>query len=382
RKALPEPEGAVRAGAAYAAPRTAAEQTLAEVWQAVLGVEKVGILDNFFELGGDSIKALQVASRLLQAGYKLVMKDLFQYPTVAALSPYLQASGKRASQEAVEGEVELTPIQRWFFGQQPADAHHSNQSVMLYRKEGFNEAALRATMQKIAEHHDALRMVFRETGSGYAAWNRGVNEGELFSLEVVDFSAMTDCAAAVEAKATAIQGGIDLEHGPLMKLGLFHCPDGDHLLIAIHHLVVDGVSWRILFEDIAAGYEQALRGETIRLPHKTDSFKTWAEQLLRYAGSPAMERERAYWQQIEQGGYAPLPKDNAEVRPLLKESDVVTVRWTAEETEQLLKQAHRAYRTEMNDLLLTALGMAIREWSGLDRVPVNLEGHGREEIIP
>ncbi|WP_246063161.1 condensation domain-containing protein, partial [Paenibacillus ehimensis] len=121
---------------------------------------------------------------------------------------------------------------------------------------------------------------------------------------------------------------------------------------------------------------------TIRLPHKTDSFKTWAEQLLRYAGSPAMERERAYWQQIEQGGYAPLPKDNAEVRPLLKESDVVTVRWTAEETEQLLKQAHRAYRTEMNDLLLTALGTAIREWSGLDRVPVNLEGHGREEIIP
>ncbi|WP_255320207.1 condensation domain-containing protein, partial [Paenibacillus elgii] len=212
RKALPEPEGGVRAGAAYAAPKTAAEQTLATVWQAVLGVEKVGILDNFFELGGDSIKALQVASRLLQAGYKLVMKDLFQYPTVAALSPHLQTSGKLASQEAVEGEVELTPIQRWFFGQQPADAHHSNQSVMLYRKERFDEAALRVTMKKIAVHHDALRMVFRlqEPGSGYAAWNRSVDEGELFSLEVLDFSAMADCAEAVEANATAIQGSINL----------------------------------------------------------------------------------------------------------------------------------------------------------------------------
>ncbi|WP_218032573.1 condensation domain-containing protein, partial [Paenibacillus elgii] len=182
------------------------------VWQAVLGVEKVGTLDNFFELGGDSIKALQVASRLLQAGYKLVMKDLFSYPTVAALSPRLQTSGKLASQEAVTGDVELTPIQRWFIGQQPADAHHSNQSVMLYRKERFDEAALRVTMKKIAEHHDALRMVFRsrETGSGYAAWNRGVDEGELFSLEVLDLSGAKDVTAVVEAKATEIQGSIDL----------------------------------------------------------------------------------------------------------------------------------------------------------------------------
>uniref|UniRef100_UPI000248D78C condensation domain-containing protein n=1 Tax=Paenibacillus elgii TaxID=189691 RepID=UPI000248D78C len=295
---------------------------------------------------------------------------------------HLQRSGKLASQEVVTGDVELAPIQRWFFGQQPADAHHSNQSVMLYRKERFDESALRVTMKKIAEHHDALRMVFRlqEPGSGYAAWNRSVDEGELFSLEVLDFSAMADCAEAVEAEATTIQGSINLQQGPLIKLGLFRCADGDHLLIAIHHLVVDGVSWRILFEDIATGYEQALRGEAIRLPHKTDSFRTWAEQLSRYASSPAMEQERAYWQQIEQSDYAPLPKDNAEVKPLLKESDVVTVRWTAEETERLLKQAHRAYRTEMNDLLLTALGMAVHEWSGLDRVPVNLEGHGREEI--
>ncbi|KAF6615892.1 AMP-binding protein, partial [Paenibacillus sp. EKM102P] len=126
RKALPEPEGSIHTGAAYVAPRTTVEQVLAAVWAAVLGMDAVGTQDNFFELGGDSIKALQVSSRLLQAGYRLNMKDLFSHPTVAALSALLRTDGKMASQEEAVGQVELTPIQRWFFEQQPADLHHSN----------------------------------------------------------------------------------------------------------------------------------------------------------------------------------------------------------------------------------------------------------------
>ncbi|MFD7523071.1 amino acid adenylation domain-containing protein [Paenibacillus chitinolyticus] len=381
RKALPEPEGSVQAEVKYIAPRTPAEQALAAVWQSVLGVDRVGLSDNFFGLGGDSIKALQVSSRLLQAGYKLVMRDLFHYPTIASLSPQLQTAGKTASQEEVTGAVTLTPIQRWFFGQNPADPHHSNQAFMQYRREGFEETALRKTIAKLVEHHDALRTVYRKTEAGYEAWNRGTEE-ELFSLEVADFTGLGNCKAAVEAKASEIQGSIDLENGPLVKLGLFRCPDGDHLLMAIHHLVVDGVSWRILFEDFAAGYEQALGGQAISLPHKTDSFQTWAGQLSRYADSGALESERAYWRQIGQLEQTPLPKDLGQAKSTLKDSDVVTVRWTEGETEQLLKQAHRAYNTEMNDLLLTALGMAVQAWTGRSRVLVNLEGHGREDILP
>ncbi|KAF6649064.1 condensation domain-containing protein, partial [Paenibacillus sp. EKM301P] len=140
------------------------------------------------------------------------------------------------------------------------------------------------------------------------------------------------------------------------KLGLFHCAEGDHVLIVIHHLVVDGVSWRILLEDLASGYEQAVAGQTgtaIRLPHKTDSFQVWAKQLSAYANSATMEWELAYWQHIEQAEASlakPLPKDFANDNARLGDSEVVTVRWTKQETEQLLKQAHRAYNTEMNDL--------------------------------
>ncbi|GMX60226.1 non-ribosomal peptide synthase/polyketide synthase [Paenibacillus elgii] len=381
RKALPAPEGGMLTKAEYIAPRTEQEQALAAVWQAVLGVERVGASDHFFELGGDSIKSIQVSSRLHQAGYKLEIRDLFKYPTIAQLSPHIREAGRRADQGEVTGEAGLTPIQRWFFGQQWDDLHHFNQSVMLYRKEGFDEAAIRQVLQKITEHHDALRIVFRRSDNGYTAWNRAIGEGETYSLEVADFRGIQAPDQAVEAKSNEIQSGIDLEAGPLVKAGLFHCSDGDHLLIVIHHAVVDGVSWRIILEDIALGYEQAAKGEAIRLPAKTDAFRSWSERLAAYAQSPAIENERAYWQRIAQTAVSRLPKDKQAASSLERDSETIVVQWNRGETELLLKGAHRAYNTEINDILLTALGMALQKWCGHDRLLVNMEGHGREPIM-
>ncbi|ASR47662.1 non-ribosomal peptide synthetase [Paenibacillus kribbensis] len=390
RKALPAPEHNVDTGVNYVAPETAIQQALAAAWGAILGIRQVGIQDNFFHLGGDSIKAIQVSSRLFQAGYKLDMKDLFKYPTIAGLSPYIQPVNRLAKQGEVTGNVVLTPVQRWFFEQQAAEPHYFNQSVMLYRQEGYDEQALRQALDQITAHHDALRMVFRSSENRYIAWNRGVGEGEPYDLESFDYrdfaTSEKDLAKIIETKCNEIQSGISLSEGPLMRLGLFRCPDGDHLLIVIHHLVVDGVSWRILFEDLATAYEQASKGErVIQLPHKTDSFQTWAEQLHAYANSPAIERERAYWKELAQAELVSLPQDyghNEHEKPLMGDSESVTAVWTSEETEQLLKQANRAYRTEVNDLLLTAVGMALQAWCGNERFLIHLEGHGREAIFP
>ncbi|MDP1513456.1 condensation domain-containing protein, partial [Paenibacillus ottowii] len=168
-----------------------------------------------------------------------------------------------SDQGEVTGNVALTPIQHWFIELQPSHPEHYNQALMLHREDRLDETALRQALQRIVEHHDALRIVFRQNADGrYEAWNRGVQEGELYSLEVVDYTDKPDFAHLLENKASEIQSSIRLDEGPLMKLGLFRCSDGDHLLVAIHHLVVDGVSWRILLEDLASGYEQALRGES------------------------------------------------------------------------------------------------------------------------
>ncbi|SCW56608.1 non-ribosomal peptide synthase domain TIGR01720/amino acid adenylation domain-containing protein, partial [Paenibacillus tianmuensis] len=385
RKSLPAPEASVQSGEAYAAPRTPEERALANILQTVLGLRTVGIHDNFFDLGGDSIKSIQVASRMMQAGYKLEMKDIFKYPTIASLSAHVRTAVRLADQGEVTGEAPLTPVQRWFFEHNPSQPQHFNQSFMIYRPDRFEEGALRQTFHKLAEHHDALRLVVQDSGSGYQVRYRAVTEGELLDLAVIDLQdrVMDDSLNHwIEEKATEIQGSIDLNAGPFVKLGLFRCADGDHLLIAVHHLAIDVVSWRILFEDFMTGYEQASKGEAIRLPLKTDSFQAWAQGLEQYTDSPALDSERAYWQQIEQASCRPLPKDYAYERPQLQDSELITLNWTPEETVQLLKQAHRAYNTEMNDLLLTALGIAIQRWSGLEDVLVSLEGHGREPIIP
>ncbi|CAH8718930.1 non-ribosomal peptide synthetase [Paenibacillus thiaminolyticus] len=380
RKALPAPEGNALTGGAYVAPRNEAERALADVWQAVLNADRVGVTDHFFELGGDSIKSIQVSSRLHQAGYKLEIRDLFKYPTISQLSLHVKPIGHTIDQGEVTGETALTPIQHWFFESSFAAPHHFNQSVMLYRKERFDEETVRQVLQKLAEHHDALRMVFRKTEQGFSQRNRAIQEGGLFTLDVFDFKGAENTAQAVEAKATDIQAGIDLEKGPLVKAGLFRCADGDHLLLAVHHAVVDGVSWRILMEDFALGYEQAGKSEEIRFPAKTDAYRTWSEQLAAYAQSPEMAKERAYWQAVEQIAVPALPKDLEADVTTQQDSESMFVRLTPEETELLLKRVHRAYNTEMNDILVTALGIAVRKWTGHERVRINLEGHGRESI--
>ncbi|QYK69501.1 D-alanine--D-alanyl carrier protein ligase [Paenibacillus sp. S02] len=380
RKALPAPEGNALIGGAYVAPRNEAERTLADVWQAVLNADRVGVTDHFFELGGDSIKSIQVSSRLHQAGYKLEIRDLFKYPTISQLSLHVKPIGRTIDQGEITGETALTPIQHWFFESSFADPHHFNQSVMLYRKERFDEETVRQVLQKLAEHHDVLRMVFRKTEQGFSARNRAIQEGGMFTLDVFDFKDAENTEQAVEAKAMDIQAGIDLENGPLVKAGLFRCADGDHLLLAVHHAVVDGVSWRILMEDFALGYEQAGKNEEIRFQAKTDAYRTWSEQLAAYVQSPEMAKERAYWQAVEQIAVPAVPKDLEADVTTQQDSESLFVRLTPEETELLLKRVHRAYNTEMNDILVTALGIAVRKWTGHERVRINLEGHGRESI--
>jgi non-ribosomal peptide synthase protein (TIGR01720 family) len=391
RQALPEPDRALPEPS-YRAPSTETETLLAAVWQEVLGADRVGIADNFFELGGDSIKAIQVSARLMARGLQLEVKDLFQYPTIEKVSHAVVPAARRSSQEPVRGEGWLTPIQRWFFNRLFVNEHHWNQAVMLFHPEGFDAARIGEALAKIAVHHDALRTVFRSRtidglGSEPVPYVRGPEEGPLYTLERFDLTAETnasDLAHIVEGEANRIQRSFRLQEGPLLKAALFHTRDGDHLLLAAHHLVIDGVSWRILFEDLAAAYGQAAAGQEIRLPDKTDSFLEWASRLRTYADSKELQAEASYWKEqmiSAEESVLPLPKDSTAPDNRRIHSATAELEFSEERTEQLLKQAHAAYQTETNDLLLCALGMAVQEWNGSGSVLVLLEGHGREELF-
>ena len=383
RGALPDPRATAGSNETYAAPRNEIETLLANLWQQVLDCERVGINDNFFIMGGDSISSIRIISGMHSAGYKLDMKDLFDFPTIARLSPRIKPLERIASQEAVSGDVPLTPIQKWFFQHSIKPDYHFNQSVMLHADDGFDAEAVRTVFKTIQDHHDALRMTFDDSRyPEVSQFNR--DTGLPLSLKTFDFTSYSHekAVSELETETHNIQAGIDIRNGPLMNLGLFHLEDGDRLLIAIHHLVIDGVSWRILFEDIETLFRQYKNNETLSLPYKTDSFKAWSEALNRFAQSPAFLREKSYWhRQEETPGIAVIKPDFDIKENLKKDSRSLSFELSEERTRELLTQVHRAFGTDINDILLTALTIALHDNFGHDSALIALEGHGREGIL-
>jgi non-ribosomal peptide synthase protein (TIGR01720 family) len=382
RKALPEPDGTINTGTEYVAPADEIEAKLAEIWREVLGVERVGVNDNFFELGGDSIKAIQIIARLKKYQLDLEIKNLFLYQIIKELKHHIrQDRGLIIDQGIVTGEIELTPIQEWFFKQKIANSHHFNQAIILCNRNGFDKSSVQEVFMKLWEHHDALRTVYRAGENRVSQYIRGIDEGELLTIKETDLTGKPELKERIAAEMNELHQSFDLAKGPLVKVKLFKTGEKDYLGMVIHHLIVDGVSWRILLEDFTIGYGQALNGEEIRFQSKTSSFKDWASRLREYATRQEILQELSYWSMLAREETLELPVDRDVTVNKNKDSEELQIELTAEETGKLLTKVNQAYNTEINDILLAALGLAVKEWTGADKILLNLEGHGREQIL-
>ncbi|HEU4965344.1 MAG TPA: amino acid adenylation domain-containing protein, partial [Bacilli bacterium] len=372
RKALPEIEASGERG--YVAPRNDIEETLCQVFGQILGAEIVGAKDNFFELGGDSIKAIRIVSKMRSAGYSLSVKEIMSRHTVEAIAhAVVDASGNHYEQNEVTGTVLPTPILEEFASWQLAKPHHFNQDMML-QVELDDEIQLQKVLTALAVHHDIIRSVYRN-GRLEILSSR---ESDLYDFKAFDLRQEESVSAHIEAACTDLQSSIDLERGPLMKAALFCTAEGNFLFLCLHHLVVDGVSWRILLEDLNTALGQVKEGQKISFPAKTASFKEWAEALAEYKTGRPMQKERAYWEQVVsemEAGRIAVETGTDETGPAS-----IAISLSAEETEQLVQRAGKAYNTEMNDLLIGAIGLSVKRLTGQDVVSIGLEGHGREEI--
>lgn len=379
---LPAPEQQTpEIASAFIAPETTVEKQLAAIWAQVLGREKVGINDNFFELGGDSILSLQVVSKAREAGLQLTPKQIFQYQTIAELVAVVSTTKTiiAAEQGIVTGTVPLTPIQHWFFAQNLRSPHHYNQAVLLAPKQPLDITCLEKAVQALLQHHDALRLRFVKGESGWQQVNADVDG--VVPLVQRDFSSLpeTEQRQAIADAANEFQASLNLSEGPLLRVALFHLGcNQQRLLIVIHHLAVDGVSWRILLEDLQRSYEQICCSQRIQLASKTTSFKQWAEQLQAYAQADAFKQELNYWQQELQQPIASLPVDFPGGENTMAKAQIVSVALSPEETQALLQEVPQAYNTQINDVLLTALAQTFAQWQGMDCLLVDLEAHGRE----
>ncbi|MCA9184440.1 MAG: amino acid adenylation domain-containing protein [Planctomycetales bacterium] len=391
RNALPKPDD-VRPDLtdSYVAPRNDVESQLASIWSQVLRLERVGVNDNYFELGGDSIQSTLVVAAARKGGLRITPRQLFECPTIAQLAGVAdrQSTEQQVDQRPVQGDAPLTPIQHWFFEQQLAEQHHYNQSFLFEIRQPVEPNAFRKAMASVEHHHDALRLRFVNRDGKWLQQHVSVEDCAPL-LDVVDLCQRSELEATreIDRLGADFQATLDFTDGPIWRAVIFLCPDDrSRLLLVVHHLVVDGVSWRILLEDLESSYGQISRGEAIELPAKTTSFKEWSEKLLGYARELALTSECDYWRWVDRLPHASLPAtfdshDASAAANTEGSTDTVRVCLSEQETNDLLQRVPQAFNTQINDVLLTALTRSVCQWRGKPIIRINLEGHGREDLF-
>jgi amino acid adenylation domain-containing protein/non-ribosomal peptide synthase protein (TIGR01720 family) len=377
RKALPQPQ--LSSDVEYVEPLPGAETIIADTFAQVLGLkEPVGALDSFYALGGDSIKAIRLVSLLRQHDIVLQVAQVMTLKTVRAMAE--EASGGSAvmeiDQQPWEGEVANSAIIDFFNALQLPNPNVFLQSQLLESKSEINMEALRQTFDKLVEHHDMLRAQMANDHLTV----RPSTAKDLYSLTEYDLKNISDDTTLSEQVTQCClkeKNAFDIVHGNMMRIAVIHTMNKDLLLIAIHHLVVDGVSWRILFEDIANLYTNYSAQQDVKLPLKTHSYLAYSEALGRYRESYALLQQADYWKEVQRSfKRLPLSKGNDYARTF----GHTAVLLDSATTDGLLHKASEAYHTEINDLLLTALGRSYKEMTGETSLSLQLEGHGREDF--
>jgi amino acid adenylation domain-containing protein/non-ribosomal peptide synthase protein (TIGR01720 family) len=366
----------------FVAPRTPAEKILAEIWSDLLDIPKIGVHDSFFELGGDSIISIQAISRAKKVGFNLTPKQLFQYQTIAELARLAGTVGvvTLAEQGIITGNVALTPIQYWFFERAFVEENHFNQSAFIKVSPKLSPDKLDQIVTALVEHHDILRARF--SSNNRAQW---ITKDCSVEIDVKDLSLFSseEQKNVIESTTEALQKSLNIETGPLFRVALFQLGPNksNRLFIVIHHLTVDGVSWRILLEDVTTAFYQFEKGESINLPAKTTSYQEWATHLKDYANSEMIKKETDYWLNELRKPVQLLPKEVLTKLDLETKTNEVIVSLSQEQTSRLLKEVHGAYGTQINDILLAALLQSITWWTREETLLIALEGHGREALF-
>ncbi|MFA6539322.1 MAG: amino acid adenylation domain-containing protein [Negativicutes bacterium] len=383
RRALPLPEIRVEE-VEYREPQSEQEQIVAEIWQDVLSCTAVGRFANFLQMGGDSIKAIQVVSRLKRKGYVAEVKWLLKKPVLCDFAATIASSNVVEQHHPVSGEVALSPIQKWFFEQNIPNRNHWNQSALYKAWENLDSVLVAQTLKHITDQHDILRAVYEFEGQNVQQRNRSIGEGSQYVLQQFTCSSGDSETLRLEIirYANVLQSSIDIETGPLLHCALFNTFEGDYLALIIHHLVIDSVSWSIINDDFIDIYKLLKTGQ--KLPTlRSCSFQKWSKAMNGYAQSAKLLAEKSYWKTIDAVKLTKLPvlTDTPVSNYVadLVESELVVEK---DITAALLKDCHGAYRTETEELLLSGFARALTGWSTgtITTTALTLETHGRQDI--
>ncbi|MCM3337215.1 amino acid adenylation domain-containing protein [Paenibacillus sp. MER TA 81-3] len=354
---------------------------LTDIFKEVLQVEEMNPHDNFYRMGGDSIKAIQIASKVNAAGYRLKVQHILSYPVIYELAALIEMNVSASVEQGLcEGTIKPLPITSWFFGREWNNPHYYVQSVLLRLTQKVTTEQLQAALYALIQHHDALRLQYDER-AGCLAYRQVEREDvELASCDLAHHSA-EERTAALKNRAESFKASMRLGHGLLIKsLLLDKGVQGQSLLLTAHHLVVDGVSWRIMLEDLDRLLQAVMTGASLPLPAKTNSVQAWAEAIEAYSHERAREHLE-YWQSVVEEAEDSLNADFPSADDRHAVCGTLVRELPVEETRKLLGDANAAFHTQTSDLLVTALAMAVISFTGKEKVTFELEGHGREELF-
>ncbi len=371
RKALPMP--VIQNDVEFVEPSTDTEKVIAQYFANVLNLSTpVSVLDNFFSLGGDSIKAIRLVSMLRQEGITLKVAQIMKLKTVGAIAAAASGVEEQCQIDQSEwgGRVVNSAIVQHFFDLNMPKPAHFNQDTMLRCADRVDMEMLRSSLDAIVKHHDVLRAQVRDGALEVREYDSKQCYYDSYEYQVDDHGEIADIG-------TTLQATLDIINGNMMRVAVFHAKDCDYVLIIIHHLVVDGISWRIIVEDLNIAYTELKDGKEPKLPAKTHSYLYYAEAMERYKRSYVLSLEKDYWEKVRSQVAA---MEGSQVDDYSRQFDVASAQLDKDTTYALLHNSNQAYNTEINDLLLAALGRAFCRLSGKKSVSIQMEGHGRESI--
>ncbi len=380
RKALPMPEEQSKEAKKIVLPRTEVERELASIFQEVLRLKEISMEDNFFELGGDSILSMQIIARASQKGIRLTPRQIFRSQTIALLAQEMQTQqSPQAEQGLITGNLPLTPIQHWFFEQNLEDVHHWNQTIVLTLRQRIVPDVFQSALEWIVQHHDGLRLRFEQKNG---AWEQSivgdVHSSMPFHLFSLASLSQEEQKQSISNTMIQLQSSLNLQKGPIGQAALFDLGETQKLYMLLHHLVVDGVSWRIILEDLETLYFQIAQGQTPSLPAKTTSLQYWANRLMEYAQTQSIKEETKHWLASTSPFY-PLPIDysgeNTEGSTHILETIL-----SQEDTQALLQEIPK-HQISLYEMLLAIFAQSLYSWTKQECICLETEGHGREEIF-
>lgn len=365
---------------------TNSQKTLQRIIGTILNYDEISLADNFFHLGGDSIKAIQIASRLRGEGLTIKTGEILSHPVLAEMSQYLtEQSDEVISQTPCSGTIINTAVANWFFNQNFNNPNHYHQSVLLDLKIKINSSLLNKVMIDLIQHHDALRINVQER-DGTLFYNQTYLEHQ-HKIEVYDLSSLTaeKQYEKITESGQKVKSEFNIHHSLLFKIILFELgTNGQKLLFICHHLVIDGVSWTILLDDISTLIRADFDKTEAKLTMKTHSFQEWSSSLRN--NRELFLKEKSYWQTIIDFSCAhpvfPLENKMADVFTQNRKNENLYHKenLSTEITADLEKRCHKSYGTSNIDLITAALGQTCAILYGLKEAVILLEGHGRETI--